>query len=65
MPTKRVTTTTEKTTAPRRVRSTQKPAAVDREAIARRAYQRFLARGQTHGQDVQDWLEAERELTGH
>jgi len=30
--------------------------------IARRAYERFLARGATHGQDVDDWLHAEREM---
>ncbi|MCM8794692.1 MAG: DUF2934 domain-containing protein [Candidatus Omnitrophica bacterium] len=36
--------------------------AVSREAIARRAYEKFLARGCQHGFDQQDWLEAEREL---
>lgn len=30
--------------------------------IAPRAYEIFLARGATHGQDVEDWLRAEREL---
>jgi hypothetical protein len=30
--------------------------------IARRAYERFLARGRSHGRDVEDWLAAEREL---
>ena len=30
--------------------------------IALRAYERFLARGHQHGQDVEDWLVAEREL---
>ncbi len=33
-----------------------------REAIAKRAYQKFLARGCKHGHDQQDWLEAEREI---
>ena len=30
--------------------------------IAQRAYERFLARGAGHGQDVEDWLDAEGEL---
>ncbi len=30
--------------------------------IAQRAYELFLVRGATHGQDVDDWLRAEREL---
>ena len=30
--------------------------------IACRAYERFLARGGSHGHDVEDWLAAEREL---
>jgi hypothetical protein len=32
------------------------------EAIARRAYELFLARGAKHGRDLDDWLQAEREL---
>jgi hypothetical protein len=32
------------------------------DAIARRAYQRFEERGREHGHDVDDWLEAERDL---
>jgi len=31
-------------------------------AIAERAYERFLMRRQEHGKDLDDWLEAEREL---
>jgi hypothetical protein len=31
--------------------------------VARRAYELFLARGAEHGLAVQDWLEAERQLT--
>jgi len=34
-----------------------------REDIARRAYELYLRRGGTHGYDIEDWLEAERELT--
>lgn len=33
------------------------------EAIARRAYERFEQRGGEHGYHIEDWLEAERELT--
>jgi hypothetical protein len=34
------------------------------DVVARRAYELFLARGASHGFDLQDWLDAERELTG-
>lgn len=34
------------------------------EAIARKAYELFLARGGQHGNDLDDWLRAEREVTG-
>jgi len=30
--------------------------------IARRAYDMYIARGRAHGHDLDDWLEAEREL---
>jgi hypothetical protein len=33
-----------------------------RDAVARRAYELFLERGRTHGRDLQDWLDAERQL---
>jgi hypothetical protein len=32
------------------------------EQIAKRAYEIFLARGASHGSDIEDWLQAEREL---
>jgi hypothetical protein len=35
---------------------------IPHEAIALRAYQKFLARGCQHGNDWADWFEAEREL---
>ena len=35
---------------------------ISEEAIARRAFEYYCARGHEHGQDLQDWLEAEREL---
>jgi hypothetical protein len=36
----------------------------DRERIAQRAYERFEERGRQDGRDLDDWLEAERELSG-
>lgn len=38
--------------------------AVSFEAVQRRAYELFLARGGWHGADLADWLAAERELKG-
>lgn len=35
---------------------------IDRERIAARAYERYLARGREEGRDLDDWLEAEREI---
>ena len=32
------------------------------EQIARRAYEIFVARGHQHGRQMDDWLQAEREL---
>jgi hypothetical protein len=31
--------------------------------IARRAYELFIARGREHGHDIDDWLQAELELS--
>jgi len=53
-------------TAPRAAQSTAKTDVVTRvsaEAVRRRAYSLFLARGREHGHDVEDWLLAETELT--
>jgi hypothetical protein len=36
-----------------------------RDELARLAYQFYEARGRQHGQDVDDWLRAERELMHH
>ena len=33
------------------------------EKIARRAYEIFIARGKKPGSDLEDWLQAEREVT--
>ena len=38
------------------------PGAPMREEIELRAYQIYLERGGAHGQDVEDWVQAEREL---
>jgi hypothetical protein len=34
------------------------------DAIADRAFEYYAARGGEHGHDLEDWLRAERELTG-
>jgi hypothetical protein len=54
--------TTKKTSAPKRVRAAD--VVLDHDAIAKRAYERYLARGASHGADVDDWLSAEAELSG-
>ena len=36
----------------------------DRDRIAMRAYELYLARGGADGGDFDDWLEAEREIAG-
>jgi hypothetical protein len=36
---------------------------MSRDEVARRAYELFLMRGAEHGRDLEDWLQAERELT--
>jgi hypothetical protein len=41
---------------------TMSGAAGDPDSIARRAYQRYEDRGREHGRDLEDWIEAEREL---
>jgi hypothetical protein len=35
---------------------------VSREHVAKRAYEKWLKRGCTHGNDMQDWIEAEKEV---
>jgi hypothetical protein len=35
---------------------------VDQDEISRRAYERYEERGREAGHDVDDWLEAERDL---
>jgi len=36
--------------------------AITKDDVAQRAYELFLARGRAEGRDVEDWLEAERQL---
>lgn len=36
---------------------------ISAEQIARRAYELFVARGRAEGHDLEDWLQAERELS--
>jgi len=50
------TTTTAKAQAP------AAPLAPTRDAIAKRAYELYLARGKADGQQLEDWIQAEREL---
>jgi hypothetical protein len=51
--------------ADRSSKSTRKRSAdVRNHDIARRAYDLFVARGCKHGHDLEDWLQAERELQG-
>ena len=38
--------------------------ASDREKIAKRAYQIYEERGKINGSDFNDWLQAEKELSG-
>ena len=45
-------------------KSLAQSAPVTNSDIACRAYDRYLARGCEHGYDVEDWLQAERALTG-
>jgi hypothetical protein len=40
------------------------PTATTDRDIARRAFEIFCERGCQHGHDVEDWLQAERELRG-
>ena len=49
---------TQPTTQPATTHRVQVP----HERIAQRAYEKWMKRGCPHGTDVQDWIEAEREL---
>ena len=43
-------------------KSQVQPATVTNSDVARRAYDLYLGRGCEHGHDVDDWMQAEREL---
>lgn len=45
-------------------RRASQPRSIPDSEIARRAYDLYLTRGCEDGYDVQDWLQAERELNG-
>jgi DUF2934 family protein len=49
-------------TSDRTAKKTASALTLDKDAIARRAYEIYLARGRAAGDAVADWLEAEREL---
>ena len=46
-------------------RTSAQTAASIEEEIALRAYEIYLERGKTDGNDVDDWLQAEREIKHH
>lgn len=50
------------TAGDRAPKSQMHPATVTTGNVARRAYDLYLARACEHGHDVEDWLQAEREL---
>jgi Protein of unknown function (DUF2934) len=43
-------------------RTSMRTSSIRQDAIASRAYELFVARGEAHGNDVDDWLQAELEL---
>jgi hypothetical protein len=45
-----------------RIGTNTTPIRIPHEQIARRAFQKFQARGSVHGHDLQDWLAASQEL---
>ena len=54
----------ERTTQPPPAESQRQAAsAVPREAIAERAYELYVRRGGEPGRDMEDWLQAEREIS--
>jgi len=59
----RKTVKTDRTSAPKASKA-QRAAAPTHDAIAKRSFELFLARGGEHGHDVEDWIQAEAELLG-
>jgi Protein of unknown function (DUF2934) len=60
---KTATTTTKNVVAMRRPASTSDTVNPSSAEIAKRAFEIYCERGGVDGNDVQDWLQAERELT--
>jgi len=60
---KKTTTTTKNVVAMRRPASTSERVNPSSGEIAKRAFEIYCERGGLDGYDVQDWLQAERELT--
>jgi hypothetical protein len=58
----KATTKPEKATATDRAARKARRPALTESAIARRAYDLYVARGCEDGHDVEDWLRAEQEL---
>jgi len=50
------------TASDRAPKAPPRQASVTSNDVARRAYDLYLARGREHGHDVDDWMQAEREL---
>jgi hypothetical protein len=48
--------------SPTAARPTPATIQVPRDRIAQRAYEKWVQRGRNHGNDQQDWIEAENEL---
>jgi hypothetical protein len=61
---KSVTTSAPKVARSRKSDTSSDSIILSHAQIAARAYEHFAARGYQHGYDVEDWLTAERELTG-
>jgi len=53
---------TDRRKAPTRKKGVVSPTTVSDEAIAAKAFEYYCSRGGGHGQDIEDWLAAEREL---
>ncbi len=52
------------TASDRTARRAARSRAITDAGIARRAYDLYLVRGREDGHDVEDWVQAERELNG-
>ncbi|HEX3893770.1 MAG TPA: DUF2934 domain-containing protein [Terracidiphilus sp.] len=58
------TATPKKATAAKKTTARQSPIGVSHDEIARLAHRYWIERGHTHGNHMDDWLRAERELFG-